>query len=76
MCVTICSRNALSLTMLDSLKDALTRDIGDQDLMVIVLRSSGPVFSAGHDLKELVRDRCSYYGHIVPYSLPTSPILT
>ena len=73
--VTICSSNALSLAMLDSLKDAITRDIDGQVLMVIVLRSSGPVFSAGHDLKELVRECCSYYGHVLPYSstyiLPT-----
>jgi len=40
--------------MLESLKEAITRDVDSQDLMVIVLRSSGPVFSAGHDLKELV----------------------
>ncbi|KAK2171352.1 hypothetical protein NP493_1066g02004 [Ridgeia piscesae] len=46
-------RNALSLPMLESLKEAITRDVDSQDLMVIVLRSSGPVFSAGHDLKEL-----------------------
>ncbi|KAI0209641.1 Enoyl-CoA hydratase domain-containing protein 3, mitochondrial [Lamellibrachia satsuma] len=46
-------RNALSLPMLESLREAITRDVNRQDLMVIVLRSSGPVFSAGHDLKEL-----------------------
>jgi enoyl-CoA hydratase/carnithine racemase len=40
--------------MLESLKLHLTRDIDKKDLRVIILRAAGPVFSAGHDLKELV----------------------
>ena len=45
-------RNALSLSMLQRLKDDLTRDI--DNLRVIILTANGKVFSAGHDLKELV----------------------
>nr|XP_022291786.1 enoyl-CoA hydratase domain-containing protein 3, mitochondrial-like [Crassostrea virginica] len=44
-------RNALSLNMLEALRDNLTT--GVDDLRVIVLCSNGPVWSAGHDLKEL-----------------------
>jgi len=46
-------RNALSLSMLDSLKSNLLHDL-DCDLRVIILSANGPVFSSGHDLKELV----------------------
>ena len=38
--------------MLEALRDNLTT--GVDDLRVIVLCSNGPVWSAGHDLKELV----------------------
>uniref|UniRef100_A0AAY5JXF1 Enoyl-CoA hydratase domain-containing protein 3, mitochondrial n=1 Tax=Esox lucius TaxID=8010 RepID=A0AAY5JXF1_ESOLU len=45
-------RNALSLSMLDSLKDDILADNSD-DLRVIIISAKGPVFSSGHDLKEL-----------------------
>ncbi len=48
------SRNALSLAMLDSLHGALMARAADPQLRAIVIRGSGPVFCAGHDLKELV----------------------
>ncbi|XP_062583376.1 enoyl-CoA hydratase domain-containing protein 3, mitochondrial-like [Saccostrea cucullata] len=44
-------RNALSLNMLQALHNNLST--GVDDLRVIILRSQGPVWSAGHDLKEL-----------------------
>jgi enoyl-CoA hydratase/carnithine racemase len=47
-------RNALSLAMLESIKLHLTQGVKDNDLRVIIMRAVGPVFSAGHDLKELV----------------------
>lgn len=49
-------RNALSLSMLESIKADLTHNISSRDLRVIVLRANGPVFSSGHDLKELRSD--------------------
>ncbi|KAJ8322326.1 hypothetical protein KUTeg_000797 [Tegillarca granosa] len=44
-------RNALSLSMLEALQTSLNDD--DKDLRVIIITAKGPVFSAGHDLKEL-----------------------
>ncbi|TKS90509.1 Enoyl-CoA hydratase domain-containing protein 3, mitochondrial [Collichthys lucidus] len=44
-------RNALSLSMLESLRENLLTDVDSDDLRVIII--SGPVFSSGHDLKEL-----------------------
>ena len=60
-------RNALSLNMLDQLHAALSPDT--PDLHVIIITHTGPVFSAGHDLKELV---------LLPVclSLVLSPFLT
>ncbi|XP_055938490.1 enoyl-CoA hydratase domain-containing protein 3, mitochondrial-like [Argiope bruennichi] len=46
-------RNALSSAMLDSLKKDIFDDLQNINLRCIVLQSSGPVFSSGHDLKEL-----------------------
>ncbi|KAJ8020470.1 Enoyl-CoA hydratase domain-containing protein 3, mitochondrial [Holothuria leucospilota] len=46
-------RNALSLAMLQSLKRDLLHKSADQELRVIILSAEGPVFSSGHDLKEL-----------------------
>ncbi|XP_071115284.1 enoyl-CoA hydratase domain-containing protein 3, mitochondrial-like [Haliotis cracherodii] len=46
-------RNALSLAMLHALEDDLMNDEYKEDLRVIIITHTGPVFSAGHDLKEL-----------------------
>jgi len=48
------TRNALSLAMLKSIKERLIADVDSPDLRVIILRANGPVFSSGHNLKELV----------------------
>lgn len=47
-------RNALSRAMLRSLKGEMDRIAADPRLLVVILRSAGPVFSAGHDLREFV----------------------
>ena len=47
-------RNALSSHVLESLKADLDHIGGDSGVRVVVLRSVGPVFSSGHDLRELV----------------------
>jgi enoyl-CoA hydratase/carnithine racemase len=47
-------RNALSRAMLESLKERLARIAADANVKVVILRAAGPVFSAGHDLRELV----------------------
>uniref|UniRef100_A0A3B4X209 Enoyl-CoA hydratase domain containing 3 n=1 Tax=Seriola lalandi dorsalis TaxID=1841481 RepID=A0A3B4X209_SERLL len=46
-------RNALSLSMLESLRENILTDVDSEDLRVIILSAKGPVFSSGHDLKEL-----------------------
>ena len=43
--------------MLESLKGNISHDIDNRDLRVIILKANGPVFSSGHDLKELVCSR-------------------
>uniref|UniRef100_A0A8D0HR44 Enoyl-CoA hydratase domain-containing protein 3, mitochondrial n=1 Tax=Sphenodon punctatus TaxID=8508 RepID=A0A8D0HR44_SPHPU len=49
-------RNALSLAMLKSLRHDLLHDIESKELRVIIISAEGPVFSAGHDLKELTSE--------------------
>lgn len=47
-------RNALSLAMLTALQTQLRAAADDPDTHVVVLGGTGPAFSAGHDLRELV----------------------
>ena len=47
------ARNALSSALMGELGAALDAAAADRDVRVIVLAAEGPVFSAGHDLKEL-----------------------
>ena len=51
------SRNALSLAMIQAIDDAVARLAGDPSVHVITLCAEGPVFSAGHDLKEIAQAR-------------------
>lgn len=57
-------RNALSLEMLESIKDNITYKLENDSLRVIVLAAQGPVFSAGHDLKELRDNSTSYQAKV------------
>lgn len=50
-------RNALSEAMLTALGDAVTAASSDPETRVIILAANGPVFCAGHDLKELTARR-------------------
>lgn len=50
-------RNALSEDMMAALQQALDGAAADASVRVIVLKADGPVFSAGHDLKELTAAR-------------------
>ncbi|HXU99768.1 MAG TPA: enoyl-CoA hydratase [Caulobacteraceae bacterium] len=47
------ARNALSRALMAELKAALDRCAGDPAVRVVVIAAAGPVFSSGHDLKEL-----------------------
>lgn len=51
------TRNCLSMAMMENLIHEIKRDENDKSLRVIVLSSTGPVFSAGHNLKELSPDK-------------------
>ena len=56
-------RNALSSEALEALRKHLDRIKDDRRVRVVILRSVGPVFSAGHDLREMVgADEESYAG--------------
>lgn len=50
-------RNALSTAMLQALKDSLASLAFDQSTRVVVIKAGGTVFSAGHDLRELVEGK-------------------
>lgn len=47
-------RNALSRAMLEGLKRSLGRIATDPQVRAVIIRAVGPVFSSGHDLRELV----------------------
>ena len=49
-------RNALSFSMLTQLKDKIQTVINDKNMRVIIINSEGPVFSSGHNLKELLKE--------------------
>jgi len=46
-------RNALSLELMDDLKKKLINVKQDGNIRVLVIKGNGPVFCAGHDLKEM-----------------------
>jgi len=47
-------RNALSTSVMRELTRELERQSARPEVRVVVIRAAGPVFSAGHDLRELV----------------------
>jgi enoyl-CoA hydratase/carnithine racemase len=49
--------NALSIALLEALMAELEKAEADLDVRVVVIASTGSVFSAGHDLKELTAHR-------------------
>jgi enoyl-CoA hydratase/carnithine racemase len=54
-------RNALSLEMMRALIEALDAVSADPSTRVVVLSGDGPVFSAGHDIAEMVEFRRGDY---------------
>lgn len=54
ICKILFCRNALSLQMMEDLISNITFNQDDPGLRCIVLYGEGKVFSAGHNLKELV----------------------
>lgn len=51
------ARNSLSFAMLGALADAFARIAEDVSVRVVVLAAAGPVFCAGHDLREITAHR-------------------
>ena len=47
-------RNVLSMEVLEALQDTLLSISLDPDVHVVIIKSTGPVFSSGHDLKQLI----------------------
>ncbi|MCG6916688.1 MAG: enoyl-CoA hydratase [Deltaproteobacteria bacterium] len=54
-------RNALSLNTLEEMSRAIKDLARRQEVRVVIFRGSGPVFSAGHDLKELADSGLNEY---------------
>ncbi|MFN2460188.1 MAG: enoyl-CoA hydratase [Candidatus Velthaea sp.] len=54
-------RNALSLDVMRELTAALDALAADRSVRVVVLRGIGPVFSSGHDLREMLARSVSEY---------------
>jgi enoyl-CoA hydratase/carnithine racemase len=57
-------RNALSLELMEELIRALESVGADADTRTIVIEGAGPVFSAGHDLGEMVGRDLGFYQHL------------
>lgn len=51
------ARNPLSEAMLAALSETFTAIAADRSIKVVILAAAGPVFSAGHDLKEMTAHR-------------------
>ncbi|MCY4534829.1 MAG: enoyl-CoA hydratase [Bryobacterales bacterium] len=57
-------RNSLSLEVMDALTSAV-REIGTSDAVrAVILQAEGPVFSAGHDLREMTGGDIKHYRHV------------
>ncbi len=65
------ARNSLSEALLQALETELAAIAADTSVRAVVITGNGPVFSAGHDLKELTARRSdgdrgrSYFAHIM-----------
>jgi enoyl-CoA hydratase/carnithine racemase len=51
------ARNSLSETLIDALSAVWTEIAADKSIRAVVLTANGPVFCAGHDMKELTARR-------------------
>ena len=62
------ARNALSSELMAAIQAALAGAAQDNATRVIVIAAEGPVFSSGHDLKEMARHRADGDGRNVAES--------
>jgi enoyl-CoA hydratase/carnithine racemase len=56
-------RNALSIEHMQELTACLKAIGADREVAVVILRGNGPVFSAGHDLSEMLGQPQAFYEH-------------
>jgi enoyl-CoA hydratase/carnithine racemase len=56
-------RNALSIEHMQELTACLRAIAADRAIAVVILRGNGPVFSAGHDLSEMIGQSQEFYQH-------------
>lgn len=56
-------RNALSIEHMHELTECFRAIGAEPDLAVVILRGNGPVFSAGHDLAEMIGQSPEFYQH-------------
>lgn len=54
-------RNALSTRMMRAITASLDEIGGNPDIRAVILRAEGPVFSSGHDLREMTGHNLSHY---------------
>jgi enoyl-CoA hydratase/carnithine racemase len=57
-------RNALSLQLMEEMIGALGEASAQRDIRAIVIEGAGPVFSAGHDLSEMIGRRRDLLAHL------------
>lgn len=80
--ITMCNqktRNSLSIAMMENLIRNIKNDEGNSELRAIVISAEGPVFSAGHNLKELAQSRekqeqCFQLATELMYTIIDSPV--
>src|SRR5689334_10547630 len=56
-------RNALSIEHMQELTACFKAIGAERGISVVVLRGNGPVFSAGHDLSEMIGQAQEFYEH-------------
>ncbi|CAH0563988.1 unnamed protein product [Brassicogethes aeneus] len=57
--ITLChqkTRNALSIAMMQNIIDNISKENNNNSLRIIIISAEGPIFSAGHNLKELTEE--------------------
>src|SRR5438046_4071281 len=73
-------RNALSIELIEQLRDAVTSASSDRNRRVVLIRANGPVFCAGLDLKQATdpaKAHSSAVGLCDLYrAVATSPLIT
>ena len=57
-------RNALSLELMEEMIGALREASAQRDIRAIVIEGAGPVFSAGHDLSEMIGRQREFLAHL------------